>query len=102
MNETKRTVKEWLDWAQEKYDAAQEKYAYGGRPDTMESYAALISALESSQAKISETYIKQESEHWGICQRCYTLVRMNCIAAKGGRAQLISYCPNCGARVVQS
>lgn len=101
MSKVKRTTEEWLDWAQKKYDAAQERYAYGGRPDTMESYAALISALDSSLSKMSETCIKQENEHWGMCQSCHTLVRTDCVAGKGDREQLMSYCPNCGARVMQ-
>lgn len=46
-----QTVYDWLEWAQDKYDAAQERFAYGGRSmETMNQYSTLVSALEDAIA----------------------------------------------------
>lgn len=45
---SRQTVEEWLEWAEAKYEAAQERYAYGGRSDTMDQYGTLVSALEDA------------------------------------------------------
>ena len=47
MGTTRSTVEDWLDWAQERYDAALERSAYGSRSArrTMESYDTLIGAI---------------------------------------------------------
>lgn len=47
-----RTADDWLKWAQAKYDAAQERYAWMEHPrsDTMDSYAELISLIEAGMA----------------------------------------------------
>ncbi len=47
MGTTRSTVGDWLDWAEKKYDAAQERFAYGSRSArrTMESYDTLITAI---------------------------------------------------------
>ncbi len=49
---TRRTAADWLEWAQGKYDAAQERYAWSERADTstMDSYAELVSAIEAGMA----------------------------------------------------
>ena len=48
---SRQTVYDWLEWAQDKYDAAQERFAYGGRTmETMNQYSTLVSALEDAIA----------------------------------------------------
>lgn len=48
---SRQTVYDWMEWAQDKYDAAQERFAYGGRTmETMNQYSTLVSALEDAIA----------------------------------------------------
>lgn len=44
----RKDAEDWLEWAQAKYDAAQERYAWSERADssTMDSYSTLISLIE--------------------------------------------------------
>lgn len=48
----RKEAEDWLEWAQAKYDAAQERFAWSNRADssTMDSYATLISLIESGMA----------------------------------------------------
>lgn len=48
----RKDAEDWLEWAQQKYDAAQERYAWSNRADssTMDSYATLISLIERGMA----------------------------------------------------
>lgn len=48
----RKEAEDWLEWAQQKYDAAQERYAWSNRADssTMDSYATLISLIERGMA----------------------------------------------------
>lgn len=48
----RKDAEDWLEWAQAKYDAAQERYAWSERADssTMDSYSTLISLIESGMA----------------------------------------------------
>lgn len=48
----RKDVEDWLEWAQAKYDAAQERFAWSERADsaTMDSYSTLISLIESGMA----------------------------------------------------
>lgn len=44
----RKDAEDWLEWAQQKYDAAQERYAWSERADssTMDSYSTLVSLIE--------------------------------------------------------
>lgn len=48
----RKDAEDWLEWAQAKYDAAQERFAWSDRSDspTMDSYSTLISLIESGMA----------------------------------------------------
>lgn len=48
----RKDAEDWLEWAQAKYDEAQERFAWMERPrsDTMDSYSTLISLIESGMA----------------------------------------------------
>lgn len=48
----RKEAEDWLEWAQAKYDAAQERFAWSNRADssTMDSYATLISLIECGMA----------------------------------------------------
>lgn len=54
MSRTK-SPQDWLDWAQAKYDAAQERYAWMERADssTMDSYSTLVDLIEAGIASKS-------------------------------------------------
>ena len=43
----RKDAEDWLEWAQAKYDAAQERFAWSERADsaTMDSYSTLISLI---------------------------------------------------------
>lgn len=47
-----RDADAWLEWAQAKYDAAQERFAWSERPrsETLDSYQTLISLIEDGIA----------------------------------------------------
>lgn len=59
-----RTADDWLDWAQAKYDAAQERFAWMEHPrsDTMDSYAELISLIEAGMASRAGR-VQHDSNH---------------------------------------
>ncbi len=44
----RKNAEAWLEWAQAKYDAAQERFAWSERWDsaTMDSYAELVDVIE--------------------------------------------------------
>ena len=48
----RKDAEDWLEWAQVKYDAAQERFAWSDRSDspTMDSYSTLISLIKSGMA----------------------------------------------------
>ena len=52
MGKTRNTGQDWLDWAEAKRDAAQERYAWGSRSaeHTMDSYDTLISLIEAGMS----------------------------------------------------
>lgn len=43
-----KTAEDWLEWAQAKYEAAQERYAFASTRDTstLDSYSELVSVIE--------------------------------------------------------
>lgn len=101
MSKPKLTVEEWLDWAQDKYDAAQERYAWGsGSESTMDSYSTLVSALEYSMARRSEERASRvpavNKEYDGFrawcCQACGHVF--------GDEGEVTNYCPEGGADMV--
>lgn len=51
MSRTK-TAQDWLDWAQDKYEQAQERYAWSSRGDssTMDSYSTLVDLINEGMA----------------------------------------------------
>lgn len=58
MSAQNMTAEEWLEWANGKWEVAQERFAYGSKSagKTMASYQALISAIECGIAKRAEHY----------------------------------------------
>ena len=52
----RKDAEDWLEWAQAKYDAAQERFAWSDRSDspTMDSYSTLISLIESGMASMAK------------------------------------------------
>lgn len=48
----RKDAEDWLEWAQERYDAAQERFAWSERADsaTMDSYSTLVGLIESGMA----------------------------------------------------
>lgn len=62
---TRRNANDWLEWAQARYDAAQERYAWSSRADsaTMDSYAELVSLIEAGiQARSRKRTDENEGE----------------------------------------
>ena len=60
----RKEAEDWLEWAQAKYDAAQERFAWSNRADssTMDSYATLISLIESGMASRAKDKADIEKE----------------------------------------
>lgn len=60
----RKDAEDWLEWAQQKYDAAQERYAWSERADssTMDSYSTLISLIESGMASRAKDKADIEKE----------------------------------------
>lgn len=60
----RKDAEDWLEWAQAKYDAAQERFAWSDRSDspTMDSYSTLISLIESGMASRAKDKADIEKE----------------------------------------
>lgn len=60
----RKDAEDWLEWAQAKYDAAQERFAWSDRGDspTMDSYSTLISLIESGMASRAKDKADIEKE----------------------------------------
>lgn len=60
----RKDAEDWLEWAQAKYDAAQERFAWSDRSDspTMDSYSTLISLIESGMASRANDKVDIEKE----------------------------------------
>lgn len=56
----RKEAEDWLEWAQAKYDAAQERFAWSERADssTMDSYATLVSLIERGM----ESYARDRAD----------------------------------------
>ena len=60
----RKDAEDWLEWAQAKYDAAQERFAWSDRSDspTLDSYSTLISPLERGMASRATDKADSEKE----------------------------------------
>lgn len=60
----RKDAEDWLEWAQAKYDAAQERFAWSDRSDspTLDSYSTLISLIESENAKLRHEIFDKHME----------------------------------------
>lgn len=66
----RKDAEDWLEWAQAKYDAAQERYAWSERADssTMDSYSTLISLIESGMASRAQAEADAQKKRTAIEQ----------------------------------
>lgn len=64
----RKDAEDWLEWAQAKYDAAQERFAWSERADsaTMDSYSTLISLIESGMASKAKDKADAQKERAAI------------------------------------
>ena len=64
----RKDAEDWLEWAQAKYDAAQERFAWSDRSDspTMDSYSTLISLIESGMASRAKDEADAQKERAAI------------------------------------
>jgi hypothetical protein len=64
----RKDAEDWLEWAQSKYDEAQERFAWMERPrsDTMDSYSTLISLIESGMASRAKEKADAQKERTAI------------------------------------
>ena len=74
MSRTKE-AQDWLDWAQSKYEAAQERYAWSERRDssTMDSYSTLVDLIEAGMAARSHTAPEEHRELMALADQMETL-----------------------------
>lgn len=66
----RKDAEDWLEWAQAKYDAAQERFAWSERADsaTMDSYSTLISLIESGMASRAKNEADAQKKRTAIEQ----------------------------------
>lgn len=66
----RKDAEDWLEWAQAKYDAAQERFAWSDRSDspTMDSYSTLISLIESGMASRAKDVAGAQKKRTAIDQ----------------------------------
>ena len=64
----RKDAEDWLEWAQAKYDAAQERFAWSDRSDspTMDSYSTLISLIESGMASRAKDKVDAQNARAAI------------------------------------
>lgn len=64
----RKDAEDWLEWAQSKYDEAQERFAWMERPrsDTMDSYSTLISLIESGMASRAKDKADAQKERAAV------------------------------------
>lgn len=64
----RKDAEDWLEWAQSKYDEAQERFAWMERPrsDTMDSYSTLISLIESGMASRAKDKADDQKERAAV------------------------------------
>lgn len=74
----RKDAEDWLEWAQAKYDAAQERFAWSDRSDspTMDSYSTLISLIESGMASRARDEADIEKERTAMEQMTAPLMEL--------------------------
>lgn len=74
----RKDAEDWLEWAQAKYDAAQERFAWSDRSDspTMDSYSTLISLIESGMASRAKDKADIEKERTAMEQMTAPLMEL--------------------------
>ena len=74
MSRTKE-AQDWLDWAQAKYEAAQERYAWSERQDssTMDSYSTLVDLIEAGMAARHHAAPEEHRELMALADQMETL-----------------------------
>lgn len=61
----RKDAEDWLEWAQAKYDAAQERFAWSERSDspTMDSYSTLI-VVRTYEAELRVAHALTAERMW--------------------------------------
>ena len=74
----RKDAEDWLEWAQAKYDAAQERFAWSNRADssTMDSYATLISLIESGMASRAKDEADAQKKRTAMEQMTAPLMKL--------------------------
>ena len=74
----RKDAEDWLEWAQAKYDAAQERFAWSDRSDspTMDSYSTLISLIESGMASRAKDEADAQKERTAMEQMTAPLMEL--------------------------
>lgn len=74
----RKDAEDWLEWAQAKYDAAQERFAWSERADsaTMDSYSTLISLIESGMASRAKDEADAQKKRTAIEQMTAPLMEL--------------------------
>ena len=74
----RKDAEDWLEWAQAKYDAAQERFAWSDRSDspTMDSYSTLISLIESGMASRAKNEADVQKKRTAVEQMTEPLMEL--------------------------
>lgn len=74
----RKDAEDWLEWAQAKYDAAQERFAWSERADgaTMDSYSTLISLIESGMASRAKNEADAQKKRTAVEQMTEPLMEL--------------------------
>lgn len=74
----RKDAEDWLEWAQAKYDAAQERFAWSDRSDspTMDSYSTLISLIESGMASRAKDKADDQKKRTAVEQMTAPLMEL--------------------------
>ena len=74
----RKDAEDWREWAQAKYDAAQERFAWSERADsaTMDSYSTLISLIESGMASRAKNEADAQKKRTAVEQMTEPLMEL--------------------------
>lgn len=74
----RKDAEDWLEWAQAKYDAAQERFAWSERADsaTLDSYSTLISLIESGMASRAKNEADAQKQRTAVEQMTEPLMEL--------------------------
>lgn len=74
----RKDAEDWLEWAQAKYDAAQERFAWSDRSDspTMDSYSTLISLIETGMASGEKNEADAQKKRTAVDQMTEPLMEL--------------------------